>query len=98
MTQIKQKVDINWVTNVIQVVNRRSFKITSKNINITLDGHIEAKIGALPKQKGPLKVTVTKLDAEVVIRFESPKCAKGIGFDVQISSVTVDAKDVVIKI
>lgn len=98
MTQIKQRVDINWVTNVIQVVNKRSFKINAKNINITLDGHIEAKIGVLPKQKGPLKVSVTKLDVEVVIRFEAPKCAKGIGFDVQVSSVTVDAKDVVIKI
>ena len=40
LTQLKQKVDINWVTNVMQVVDRHTFKINSKNINITLDGHV----------------------------------------------------------
>jgi hypothetical protein len=40
LKQIKQKVDIHWVTNILQVKDKHTFKISSKNINITLDAQV----------------------------------------------------------
>jgi len=56
LSKISQKVQIHWMTNVVSVVDRHSFKINSKNINVSLDAHVEAKVGVFPKQKGPLVV------------------------------------------
>lgn len=98
LKNIKQNVDINWTTNVITVPDTHSFKINSKNINITIDADVEAKIGVLKKQKGPLKVIVTKLATNTTLLFDNPKCSKSIGFDLQIQDVFVDASNVSIKI
>ena len=40
LSKIKQKVAIHWATNIVTVKDRHTFKINSKNINITLDAHI----------------------------------------------------------
>jgi hypothetical protein len=61
LKDIKQKFDIHWVTNIMTVTDTHSFKINSKNINITLSTELEAKVGYLKKQKGPLKITVSQL-------------------------------------
>ena len=86
------------MTNVVSVVDRHTFKINSKNINITLNAHVEAKVGALPKQKGPLVVEITQLEADTQIMFDNPKCPKSFGFDVQIKDIYVDMKNVDVKI
>lgn len=98
LKQIKQKVDVNWVTNIMEVVDKHTFKIHSKNINITLDAQVDAKIGVLRRQKGPLKITITKLDTNVSLAFATAKCPKSIGFDVQVKDVFVNAANVSIKI
>ncbi len=69
-----------------------------KNVNVSLDAHLEAKIGPLRKQKGPLKIVIDKLLVDIVIMFDSAKCVKSIGFDVQIKSVKVNSSSLVIKI
>jgi hypothetical protein len=89
LTDIHQKVDIHWVTNVIEVLDTKSFKIKSKNINITLNAHLDAKVGLLRKQSGTLVIKITKLEANTTLMFDSPKCPKSIGFDIQIKSVDV---------
>lgn len=98
LKDIKQKVGINWTTNIMEVVDKHTFKIHSKNINITLDAHVEAKVGVLRKQKGPLKITVSKLQTNVSVAFENPKCPKSVGFDVQLKQVFVNAANVSIVI
>jgi hypothetical protein len=98
LTKIKQKVDIHWTDNILEVKDTHTFAVNSKNINITLDAHVEAKIGLLRKQKGPLKVAISQLETDVTLRFDTPKCAKGLGFDLQISRVYVNAKSISIKI
>lgn len=98
LKQIKQKVDINWATNVMEVVDKHTFKIHSKNINITIDAQVDAKIGVLRRQKGPLKISITKLATNVSLGFDNAKCPKSIGFDVQVKDVFVNAANVSIKI
>ena len=61
LSNITQDPHINWNSNVLKVVDAYSFLINSKNINLTLNGHIEFKIGATPKQKGSLVIEIEKL-------------------------------------
>lgn len=98
LSKIKQKVAIHWATNIVSVQDRHSFKINSKNINITLDAHIEAKVGLFRKQKGQLVVTVSQLEADTVIMFDNPKCPKSFGFDIQIKDVYLNTKNFDVKI
>ena len=84
MTKLHQKVNINWVANIIQVVDTKSFVLKSKNINITLNAHLDAKVGLLRKQKGNITITISQLEANTTIMFGSPKCPKSIGFDIQL--------------
>ena len=90
--------DINWKGNILNVRSIHSFATNSKNVNLTLDGHLEVKIGLTRKQKGPLKVVVTGLEVDTLARFAASKCAKGLGFDIQIDDVYVNAKALSIKI
>lgn len=55
-------------------------------------------MGALRKQKGELVIKVTQLEAIALIMFDSPKCPKSLGFDIQIQSVTVKDNDTYIHI
>jgi hypothetical protein len=98
LTKIKQQVGINWKANILTVNTTHSFKTNSKNVNLTLDGQLEVKIGPTRKQKGPLKVIVEGLEFDTLIRFGGSKCQKGIGFDVQVDDVYVNAKSLSIKI
>lgn len=98
LTDIKQRVDINWNANLLTPTAIHAFTTKSKNVNLTLDGHLEVKIGLTRKQKGPLKVVVTGLEVDTAIRFASSKCPKGLGFDIQIDDVYVNAKSLTIKI
>lgn len=68
LTHLKQKVEINWSTNILSVKDKHSFAISSKNINVTLDAQVEAKVG-LVKQKGTLKVTITQLGSNITLAF-----------------------------
>lgn len=56
LTAIKQHIDINWKGNILTVKDQHTFVINSKNLNLTLDGQLEVKIGLTRKQKGPLKI------------------------------------------
>lgn len=98
LTALKQKVDINWNANLLTPTGIHAFSTKSKNVNVTLDGHLEVKIGLTRKQKGPLKVVVTGLEVDTAIRFASSKCPRGLGFDIQIDDVYVNAKALTIKI
>lgn len=98
LTKIKQHVDINWKANILKVNSQHAFTINSKNINLTLDGELEVKIGLTRKQKGPLKVEVTGLEVDTSLRFAGSKCEKGVGFDLQVDDVYVNAKSFSIKI
>ena len=90
--------DINWKGNILNVRSIHSFATNSKNVNLTLDGDLEVKIGLTRKQKGPLKVVVTDLEVDTLVRFAGSKCSKGLGFDIQIDDVYVNAKTLSIKI
>jgi hypothetical protein len=98
LTSLKQKVDINWNANLLTPTAIHAFTTKSKNVNVTLDGQLEVKIGLTRKQKGPLKVVVTGLEVDTALRFASSKCPKGLGFDLQIDDVYVNAKALAIKI
>lgn len=54
LTNITQKFGLNWNANVINVQDEHSFILMSKNVNLTLHGHIEFKVGFALKQKGEL--------------------------------------------
>lgn len=98
LTKIKQHVDINWKANILTVKSPHSFATNSKNLNLTLDADLEVKIGPTRKQKGPLKVRVEGLEVDTLVRFAGSKCPKGLGFDLQIDDVYVNAKSLSIKI
>jgi hypothetical protein len=98
LTKIKQKVDINYKGNVLTVKDKHNFVIKSKNINITLDGQLDFKIGLLKKQKGPLKVVITQLEADTTLRVEESTCPNSIGFNVRVTDLFTDFKSVSIKI
>ena len=98
LKNLKQKVDIHWVTNILEVKDRHTLKINAKNINISIHGDVEAKVGLFRKQKGPLVVTVNKLEADIELLIDNPKCPKSIGFDIQIKNVFVNANAIDIKI
>jgi hypothetical protein len=98
LTQIQQHIGINWKANILKAKTTHSFAINSKNINLTLDGQLEVKIGPTRKQKGPLKVTIVELEVDTTLRFASSKCQKSIGFDLQVEDVYVNAKSFSMKI
>lgn len=98
LTKIKQQVGINWNANVLRVRTTHCFATNSKNVNLTLDAQLEVKIGPTRKQKGPLKVVVVGLELDTAVRFARSMCQKGIGFDVQVDDVYVNAKSLSIKI
>ena len=52
LTDVKQKVDITWKGNVLTVKDRHTIAINTKNINVTLNGHLEYKAGITRRQKG----------------------------------------------
>jgi hypothetical protein len=98
LTALKQRVDINWQANLLTPTSTHAFTTNSKNVNVTLDGQLEVKIGLTRKQKGPLKVVVSGLEVDTAVRLGSSKCAKGLGFDIQIDDVYVNAKALSIRI
>lgn len=61
LTNIKQLITINWKANVLKVIDTQTFNIHAKNVNLTLDGNLDLKIGLTRKQKGPLKVLISQL-------------------------------------
>lgn len=76
--------------------------LNSKNINLTLNGHIEFKVGLALKQKGELVVNIEKMEADTTLAFTQPHCnsadIKGLGFDVQIESLFVNTDKITIQI
>lgn len=90
---------VHWAGNVFNVDGPHNFTIMSKNINATLNGHVEFKIGLALKQKGTLVIELQKLETDTSLRFTQPPCEyAGLGFDVQISSIFVRTDNLVIKI
>ena len=61
MTNLKQLITINWKANVLKVKDIQTFNIHAKNVNLTLDGHLDLKIGFTRKQKGDLKILISQL-------------------------------------
>ena len=98
LKNLKQKVDIHWTTNILEVKDRHTLKINAKNINISLHGDVSAKVGLFRKQKGPLVVTISKLETDITLLIDNPKCPKSIGFDIQIKDVFVNVNSIDIKI
>lgn len=87
LTNIKQKININWNTNILFVTGRHNFTIKSKGVNISLDADLEFKIGLTPKQKGNLTIEITKLETDTYLYFAGSHCPISAGFDVQVSSI-----------
>ena len=98
LTKIQQKVDLHWTTNLIEVVDKSAFKLKSKNVNITLTAHIDAKVGLTRKQSGTLVIKVSQIEVNTTIMFDKPACAKSLGFDVQIKRVDINNLNADIKI
>lgn len=98
LSKIKQNVGIIWKANILQVKNKHSFIINSKNVSFALDGYLEVKIGLIRKQKGNLTIKITGLEVDTTVRFASNKCPHSLGFDVQIDDVYVNTKSISIKI
>lgn len=99
LTNITKKVNVHWQGNVFNVDGPHNFTIMSKNINVTLDGHVEFKIGLALKQKGTLVIQMEKLETDTSFKFTQPPCEyAGIGFDLQITGLFVRTDNLVIKI
>jgi len=43
----------------VTVKDTQTLNIHAKNVNLTLDGHLDLKIGLTRKQKGELRITIT---------------------------------------
>jgi hypothetical protein len=82
----------------LSVKDKQSFAINSKNVNLTLDGELELKLGLTRKQKGPLKIIITQLELDTTLKLGANTCPKSVGFNVQISDVFVNAHNISVKI
>lgn len=83
---------------MIEVVDRQAFKIKSKNVNITLNAHIDAKVGLTRKQSGTLVIKISQIGVNTTIMFDKPACPKSLGFDIQIKSIDINNLNADIKI
>lgn len=73
----------------------------SKNINVSIHGHLDFKIGLTPKQKGELVIDIEKMEADTTLAFTQPHCStpnSGLGFDIQIQKLLVNPEKLDIKI
>ena len=98
LTELKQHIDINWQGNTLKIVNSHAFAVASKNVNLILNGILEAKIGVTPKQHGPLKVEIQHVDTTTNVEFTHNECKKSVGFDAQITNIDLHTGSVVVKI
>lgn len=101
LTNITQKFGINWNGNIINIQDEHSFILLSKNINLTLHGHVDFKVGLALKQKGELVANIEKLETDTTLAFTQPHCDvknKGVGFDIQIEKLFVNPETISIKI
>ena len=52
LTKPQQHVALDWKGNFLTIKDQHSFEVSSQNVNFTLDGMLEVKIGVTRRQKG----------------------------------------------
>ena len=68
-TSLRQHIQINWKGNTLRILNSNAFAVVSKNVNLTLNGTLDAKIGPTRRQHGELNVSIQHIDATTSVKF-----------------------------